>query len=82
MDPRALLPSVEWDDPDRVRALFTPSRPRDLNPEAHDAKRDFLARMVEAHSEHTGNVTVTLDQLEKDLTFQGIKPEGLDVVMG
>ena len=79
--PRSLLPSFEWDDDCRVRALYAPFRPRDLNPEAHDAKADFLARLVAAHADESGGVFVTLAQLENELAFEGIKPEGLEQVV-
>jgi hypothetical protein len=76
-----LRPEVNWKDSDRVSVLYGPFQNQTLNPDAWNAKMTFWVETIEKWLRLKKRSTLSLDLLERELSFQGRKPHCLKVVL-
>ena len=76
-----LRSDVNWRDSDRVSVLYGPFPSQNLNPEAWNAKMNFWCETIEKWLRLKSRSSLSLDLLEKELSFGGRKPHCLKDVL-
>jgi len=69
-----LRPDIDWNDDDRVNALYSPFRSRDLNPESYDAKMQFWIEAIHKWAECKQVYKFKPSQILADFTANSRKP--------
>jgi hypothetical protein len=71
----------EWSDDERMNALFSPFRARELNPIYFDAKLKFWKKAINAYLTETQTIKFKVRDLEEAFVRNGMKPKCLDIVL-
>ena len=71
----------EWENDERMNALFTPFRNRDLNPLHYDGKLNFWKKAILSFVDENELLKINQKSLEEFFIRKGTKPKCLNVVL-
>jgi charged multivesicular body protein 7 len=72
---------AEWSDDERMNALFSPFRARELNPIYYDAKMNFWKKAISSYLNDQKIVRFKVKDLEEAFMRNGTKPKCLNKVV-
>jgi len=71
----------EWTDNERMKVMFAPMRPKELNPESWNSKMAFWKSLIARWCLENEICGITIDLLQKAFTREGIVPHCLKEVL-
>eukprot|EP00096_Caligus_rogercresseyi_P012840 TRINITY_DN5507_c0_g1_i1.p1 TRINITY_DN5507_c0_g1~~TRINITY_DN5507_c0_g1_i1.p1 ORF type:complete len:401 (-),score=90.29 TRINITY_DN5507_c0_g1_i1:81-1283(-) len=77
----SLVPHLDLSDVDRIQYLYSPFRPRELNPKGYDEKLTFWSDAIAGICSRMNSSIISLSSLKNLLRLNDSSPRGLEVVL-